>query len=298
MIQREFKPGSEWLYLKIYTGVKTADLILEEAIQSVAGYLQKNNEISKWFFIRYHDPKPHLRVRFCFNDVGNHRAVLSKINHELREFTDSGEISNISIETYHREIERYGEKTIEEAETLFYENSEFTLQCLHYDDEEKIILSLFYIDEILNTLKLTIAEKLVWIKNFNESFKVEFNADKNLNSQLDKKYRSFKPNFIHFIQSDEFSDERNSIIHHIKKCAATIENTVHHSGNQSPEIFLQSFFQSIFHMNINRLFVSSQRLFEMIIYDYLTRYYKMKLYGNQINLAIEKAFHKNQSSIL
>lgn len=288
MIQREFKPGCEWLYLKIYTGIKTADLILEEAIQSVAEYLQESNEISRWFFIRYHDPKPHLRVRFCLNDVGNYAAVLGKINHQLQEFTDSGEISNVSIETYNREIERYGEKTIEEAEILFYENSEFTLQCLHYDDEEKIIVSLFYIDEILNTLELTIAEKLVWIKSFNESFKVEFNADKNLNSQLDKKYRSFKPNFINFIQSDEFSDERSSIIHHIQKCAATIENVVHHSENQSSEMFLQSFFQSIFHMNINRLFISNQRLFEMIIYDYLLRYYKMKLYENQINVSIQK----------
>nr|WP_235815379.1 lantibiotic dehydratase C-terminal domain-containing protein [Chryseobacterium sp. Hurlbut01] len=48
-MKRTFTPGTEWLYLKIYTGVKTADLILEEAIQFVAKYLQKNNEISKWF---------------------------------------------------------------------------------------------------------------------------------------------------------------------------------------------------------------------------------------------------------
>ncbi|WP_394351105.1 lantibiotic dehydratase C-terminal domain-containing protein [Chryseobacterium fistulae] len=38
------------------------------------------------------------------------------------------------------------------------------------------------------------------------------------------------------------------------------------------------FLQSIFHMNINRLFVSNQRLFEMVIYDYFLWYYKMQLY--------------------
>ncbi|WP_347217184.1 lantibiotic dehydratase C-terminal domain-containing protein [Chryseobacterium sp.] len=37
---------------------------------------------------------------------------------------------------------------------------------------------------------------------------------------------------------------------------------------------LQNFFSSVFHMHINRMFVSNQRLFEMIIYDYLFRYYK------------------------
>jgi hypothetical protein len=33
-------------------------------------------------------------------------------------------------------------------------------------------------------------------------------------------------------------------------------------------------------MNINRLFVSNQRLFEMVIYDYLLRYYKMRVFKN------------------
>lgn len=271
---RKFAPGTEWLYLKVYTGVKTSDLILEETIQPLTQYLQENNYISKWFFIRYHDPKPHLRVRFCLNNTDNYYAVLNKINEELQEFTDSGEISNISIETYNREIERYGQNTIEEAETLFHKNSEFTLLCLSYDDEDKIIFCIFQIDEILNKLNLEIQEKLVWIKSFNDIFKAEFNADKNLNSQLDKKYRAFKPKLMNFIQSNEFSDERNAIILHIEECASVLENILQNHQNQTLEVSLQSFFQSIFHMNINRLFVSNQRLFEMIIYDYLVRYYK------------------------
>ncbi len=67
---------------------------------------------------------------------------------------------------------------MKDAETLFHKNSEFTLQCLHYDDEEKIKLSLFYIDEILNKLNLNVTEKFAWAKNFNDAFKQEYNADK------------------------------------------------------------------------------------------------------------------------
>jgi len=271
---RKFAPGTKWLYLKVYTGVKTSDLILEETIQPLTQYLQENNYISKWFFIRYHDPKPHIRVRFCLNNTDNYYAVLNKINEELQEFVDSGEISNISIETYSREIERYGQNTIEEAETLFHKNSEFTLVCLPYDDEDKLMFSIFYINEILNKLNLGIQEKLVWIRNYNDSFKKEFNADKTLNSQLDKKYREFKPMLMNFLQSEEFLDERNAITVHIEECTSILQNILHQHQNQSLEVSLQSFFQSIFHMNINRLFVSNQRLFEMIIYDYLVRYYK------------------------
>lgn len=285
MENRKFGPGTEWLYLKIYTGIKTSDLILEETIQSLPEYFRENNYISKWFFIRYHDPKSHLRIRFYLNNTEDYPNVLKKINEELQEFVDSGEISNISIETYSREIERYGKNTIEDAETLFYKNSEFTLLCLPYDDEDKIIFSIFYMNEILDKLNLEIQEKLTWIQNFNGAFKEEFNADKNLNSQLDKKYRKFKLKLIDFIESDEFSDERNAIISHVEECVSVLQNMLRHHQNQSLEIPLQSFFQSIFHMNINRLFVSNQRLFEMVIYDYLLRYYKsMSFHELQRNL--------------
>lgn len=274
MENRKFGPGTEWLYLKIYTGIKTSDLILEETIQSLTEYFRENNYISKWFFIRYHDPKSHLRIRFYLNNTEDYPNVLKKINEELQEFVDSGEISNISIETYSREIERYGKNTIEDAETLFYKNSEFTLLCLPYDDEDKIIFSIFYMNEILDKLNIEIQEKLTWIQNFNGAFKEEFNADKNLNSQLDKKYRKFKLKLIDFIESDEFADERNAIIYRVEECDSVLQNILNHHQNQSLQITLQSFFQSIFHMNINRLFVSNQRLFEMVIYDYLLRYYK------------------------
>lgn len=271
---RKFAPGTEWLYLKIYTGIKTSDLILEEVIKPLTEYLHTNNYISKWFFIRFHDPKSHLRVRFYLNNIADHSIILSKITNKLQEFNDSGEISNVLFETYNREIERYGQNTIEDTETLFHKNSEFTLQCLSYDDEEKIIFCLFYINEMLKKVDLDIQEKLVWIKNFNQAFKEEFNADKNLNSQLDKKYREFKPQLINLMQSDDFLAERNAIIFHIEECTFTLQNILQNHQNQSLEVSLQSFFQSIFHMNINRLFISNQRLFEMVIYDYLLRYYK------------------------
>lgn len=281
-MKRKFIPGSEWLYFKIYTGIKTADIILEEAIQPLEEYFQEKNDISQWFFIRYNDPKPHLRIRFKLNNIQNYSNVFNKINNALQEYVDSGEISNVIIDTYNREIERYGENTIEEAETLFYKNSEFTLQCLHFDDEDKIIVSLFYIDEILNALHLPVLEKLDWMKDFNAAFKREFNADKSLNSQLDKKYRKFKPKLIDFIQSEEFSEERDTIISHIQKTDSAIQQIIRHNRSGTLGISLQDFFQSIFHMHINRLFVSNQRLFEMVIYDYLLRYYKTENFNNGI----------------
>lgn len=274
MEMRKFIVGSEWLYLKIYAGVKTSDLILEEAIMPLVAYLYEEKYISKWFFIRYNDPKPHLRIRFNLQSTGEYSRVLERINIVLQEYVTSGEISSIQTDIYNREIERYGSAAIEDAETLFYRNSELAVQCLSYDDEEKIISSLFYIDKLLEKLNLSIYERMKWVNNYNIAFKKEFIADKRLNSQLDKKYRAFKPQFMDFIQSEGFAEERVLIISNLDEMALILQNIIYHNENQVLEVSMESFFKSFFHMNINRLFVSNQRVFEMVIYDYLYRYYK------------------------
>lgn len=271
---RKFIIGSEWLYLKIYVGVKTSDLILEEVIVPLVVYLHEEKYISKWFFIRYNDPKPHLRIRFYLLNNEEYSRVLERVNIVLQKYVNSGEISSIQTDIYSREIERYGRDTIEDAETLFYRNSELALQCLDYDDEEKIIISLFYIDKLLDRLNLSVYERMEWINNYNIAFKKEFNADKRLNSQLDKKYRTFKSKFMDFIRSEEFVEEREQVISNIDEMALILQNIIYCSKDETLEVPMEGFFKSFFHMNINRLFVSNQRLFEMVIYDYLYRYYK------------------------
>lgn len=217
MIVRKFYPGSEWLYMKIYTGVKTSDFILLETLKPLVKKLQSENVIANWFFIRYNDPKPHLRLRFQLVNSNHHNEVLKNINNSLSNFINSGEIANIIIDSYVREIERYGENTIENAEDLFCKSSELILNFLEYNDEEKIIVTLFYVDYILSELKLSANEKLEWTNNFNDSFKKEFNADKKLNSQLDKKFREFKPKYFDFINSNEFEKIRNLIKNNISE---------------------------------------------------------------------------------
>ena len=271
---RMFYPGSEWLYFKIYTGVKTSEFLLE-VIKPFVEQLQNENKIKKWFFIRYNDPKPHLRIRFNISNLNNYNYILGKINSLFGEYLNSGEISNIIIDTYKRELERYGENTIEYAEEIFFRSSELILKFLEYDDEEKIMVALFYIDCIFSELGLSNEEKINWIKNFDNAFKTEFNADKNLNNQLKKKYNNFQPKYFEFIKSNEFKDIRNLITNNISDINIVMGKILELEKKDCLNVEKKDFFQSIFHMHINRLFVSNQRLFEMIIYDYLLRLYKV-----------------------
>jgi len=283
MTIRKLIPRNEWLYFKIYTGIKTADIVLEEAISPILCYLQENKLILKWFFIRYSDPKSHLRIRFLLANSEDNCNIMNYIHNVLYPYVESGEINNIQLDIYKRELERYDSNTIEEAESLFKLNSEFTLDYLHFDDEEKIIISIFYIDKILDKLSLTIDEKYKWIKHSNYSYKQEFNANKNLNSQLDRKYRAFISKYLEFSQSQFFSDERIAIIRHLEENDPLLNAIIQKNNTQLMKVSLHFFFQSIFHMYINRLFTSEQRLFEMVIYDYLHRYYKALSYHNLNN---------------
>ena len=63
-VRRTFAPGSEWTYLKLYTGSASADALLRDEIGPLAGELIGSGAADTWFFIRYADPQFHLRVRF------------------------------------------------------------------------------------------------------------------------------------------------------------------------------------------------------------------------------------------
>ncbi|MEK8106376.1 thiopeptide-type bacteriocin biosynthesis protein [Micromonospora sp. M12] len=52
-------PGGEWLYALVYCSGERQDELLR-AVPALAAGL----DVDRWFFLRYGDPDPHLRLRF------------------------------------------------------------------------------------------------------------------------------------------------------------------------------------------------------------------------------------------
>jgi thiopeptide-type bacteriocin biosynthesis protein len=106
--RRRFQPGSEWLYANLYGPVGAADRVLVEHVAPLARALHEAGLVDRWFFIRYADPGRHLRVRFH----GNPRELLTEALPALNEATApalaDGLLYRISLDTYEREVERYG----------------------------------------------------------------------------------------------------------------------------------------------------------------------------------------------
>lgn len=119
LVRRNFYPGEEWVFYKVYCGTETANEVLIRCIQPLVQFLFEKKLIKKWFFIRYKDPDFHLRIRFHMQNVESVGIVLLEFHKRMLSFIDSKHVWNIQLDTYKREFERYGRSNIEDAETFF-----------------------------------------------------------------------------------------------------------------------------------------------------------------------------------
>jgi thiopeptide-type bacteriocin biosynthesis protein len=289
-MNRVFSLGSEWVYFKIYSGYKIADVILLDYLNEKIAFLLSENSIKKWFFIRYNDSDSHLRIRFQVDKVNDVFHVVKELNSVFEDVLHKNLIWKVQNDTYLREIERYGSKTMEDSETLFYYDSEMILNYLSLkndfkNDKIQLLFSFLSIDSFLDAFSLSISEKLALLDHMQQGFKNEFNATKVLKSQLDKHYRELEKEISTAMNYDE-SYELSPLYKLIEEKSINIKPIVE-SIKGNLEINLNSFLSSHIHMMINRQFTSRQREYETLIYDHLFRYYKTCFYRKVVDLSYE-----------
>lgn len=79
-----------------------------------------NGTAAQWFFVRYADPKPHLRLRFGGPPDLLLRELLPYICSWAQDLITDGSCTELTFATYERELERYGGPTaMRVAEAIF-----------------------------------------------------------------------------------------------------------------------------------------------------------------------------------
>ena len=132
------------------------------------------------------------------------------------------------------------------------------------------------------------------MEGLKEGFGREFGMNKMLKHQLDKKFRNERQyiNDVMNRESDSKSEmkplfellkQKSSRIKHISNEILSIEkeNMLFRS--------LDDLMGSYIHMLMNRLFRSKQRIHEMVIYDFLYRYYKSEIAKRKYSPKLETA---------
>lgn len=302
LVKRSFSLGSEWLYFKIYCGVRSADKILTDVIKPVIDELEADKCIDKWFFIRYSDPDFHLRVRIHINDIKQVGRVILAFNHYAEGYQKSGTIWKIQNDTYNREIERYGSNSIETIESIFYRDSAAVLKMLSVvqnNEQENFrwMWAIKSVDELLKSFDISLDRRFELVDSLRESFAKEFNSNKFLKVQLDSKYRQHRSKLDKWLVNDNLLlDNPNELdtiralferSHNSRALVSDINNMQLHG---SLEVNVPNLLASFIHMTINRTVTSQARVHEMIIYDFMSRLYKSAI-------AIAKQTNKQKDAI-
>lgn len=162
--KRNFIPGSEWIYFKVYTGINFADKLLKfELLEMIEKFLA-NSKIEKFFFVRYYDDEFHLRLRFQIKINTNYFEVVNALYIILDEFMQKDVVWKVQLDTYKREIERYG-STIVESENIFHYESIAIIKSILYiensnDENLRWLFGLKCIDFLLSDFNLILDDKI------------------------------------------------------------------------------------------------------------------------------------------
>lgn len=270
-------PGGEWLYYNIYINQNSTDaLIIELAkkLKNINGFDYSEH----FFFVRYYEEEKqdHLRIRIKIAPEAIGGAIT-----DLHVFFRSNiSVRNISLETYQREITRYGWPSILNVEELFCIDTQLTCQFLvddlHIQDLDKMQFCITNINHYLDSFGYTEENKLRFVENAKSNFFVEFNVDGISKKSINKAYSQHIKNVFSLENiSDKSSD--NSL--HLKRnslCKSIIE--------QQSEDHKDDLVWSIIHMFVNKIFSKKNRLYELMAYDFLYKILQTQYHKGQQNI--------------
>lgn len=275
-IQKSYLPFEDWLYFKLYGSFERQ----EELIDYLNYFVKSSKNVETFYFMRYVDPKPHIRIRFK-GDKNTLFSILKEMDILLKDLKKRNIIYNIVIDTYIPEIERYGGKNLMEyAENIFCEDSKIVMNIISNFDikKEEIKYGVISVLQYLNLFNLSFEEQFKFLKNsfepseYLDDFRKvrseyihdcdSYNGWKNLKKNDDYK------NFLQILD-----ERKGAVFNYCNKFSKSKEHT-----NDYEDII-----GSIIHLHCNRLFGINREL-EKKILNYSCRVLHGQEYmKNQLN---------------
>jgi thiopeptide-type bacteriocin biosynthesis protein len=131
----------------------------------------------------------------------------------------------------------------------------------------------------MEALGLNLEEKLKLVSRLRDGFGMEVNDDKSVRKKMGVKYNSFEGDFEKDLDaySSAKKDESNHLINILAKWERDSTQTfkqikdVHSRGELLCS--MEDLIASILHMHNNRMFKANGRHHELLIHDFLRRYY-------------------------
>lgn len=278
MTTRTHIPGDPWLYYKIYCGEKTADRLLVDVIHPLMEAVQKEGWVSHWFFIRYSDPLPHLRLRMYVVDPKHLGVLILRLHQALQPWVQNDTVHHLSIDTYQRELERYGLEHMELVEQLLAIDSVHTLRLLAWESDEttRLYYALLNMQHTLQAFQIPEGHLPQLIEGNAAAFKNEFRAQTKTNQQLKEKFKLHRQSLMGYLADPP--QPATPLTEILQQKRAADQPVVAQLLLTPHKVPLTELLSSLLHMQLNRIFYNKQRQYEMLCYDFLARWYAYKPY--------------------
>ena len=248
-----------------------------DLLEASAEEARASSGLERWFFIRYGDPHWHLRVR-----LSGAPEALAPLREAAERLLASGRLWKVQLDTYEREVERYGgPEGIELCEGIFEADSDAVLgiiQLLEADEgaDARWRLTLRGMHLLLVDLGLDLAQRAEVLRRVRAGFGAEHHVDVAFEKELGKKFRAERGALEALLACPvgtehpldpgfELLAERSE---RIAPIAAELRAREARLTTSLPDLGA-----SLLHMHANRMLRSDQRAHELVFYDFLARLY-------------------------
>ena len=286
-VQRTFAPGSQWLYLKVYTGTASADRILTDSSRTGdRPAAEAPAVVDEWFFLRYADPEHHLRLRLHGDPAALHDHALPALTDALAPHLEDGTVSTVALDTYHREIERYGgDDGIELAEQIHAADSDAVLKVLGMLDGEDVAdarwkLCLYATDRLLADAGLDMQQRRDWAKDGAAGYRTEYPGAHNLDSGIGARWRSERAELTALLDDTTdhpYESARQAFRQRSERLVPLLAELADRDRRGLLTQQFQHLLHSFSHLNAIRLLRSAARTHELVILSFLDRHYASQI---------------------
>ncbi len=163
-------PGDAWVYFKLYAASKQHDELIAGPVQELVRELSGQECVDCVFYTRYADPDPHLRVRLRASESAHIQPLLITLLKWSQQLVERELVSRFSIDTYEREVERYGgPEAIDLLEQVFTLDSFIAgeIVAAHYTKKltiDPLGIAVLSLDTLFACWGLDVEGRLAWLR--------------------------------------------------------------------------------------------------------------------------------------
>lgn len=222
-----YPPGSEWLYLKFYMPSDSENRFITGPMAERVGALYAADLITSWFFLRYRDPLPHIRLRMHGDPRVLAEEVLPRIllDHALSPPGMHHPVLRLAVDTYEPETDRYGgPDALPLIERIFWADSVFVTETLSLIRDGTIEtapehLGLISMDDLFESLGMDLSTRLRLCRHASR----ESPAARNRHQAFGEQYRSTRKQLEATFLTRNSGDRSSSLELHRSQRRSAIE---------------------------------------------------------------------------